>query len=143
MKVNEVPQDKGYLIQGRISDLNYVVDAEGHYTSIKSLGWKPKNEAMKLAWQQVYENASEIRKKILDGVLSPIALYMELNVMDVSILASYMGIPKRKVKRHLKMKAFQRLSQEMINRYAETLNITPEELVNIEIIRNADYENRF
>lgn len=143
MKVNEVPQDKGYLIQGRISDLNYVVDAEGHYTSIKSLGWKPKNEAMKLAWQQVYENASEIRKKILDGVLSPIALYMELNVMDVSILASYMGIPKRKVKRHLKMKAFQRLSKEMINRYAETLNITPEELVNIEIIRNADYENRF
>jgi hypothetical protein len=140
MKINEVPQDKGYLIEGRISDLNYVVDGEGHYTSRKSAGWKPKNEAMKLAWDQVYEHAGEIRRQILDGNLSPIALYMELNVMDVPILAAYMGIPKRKVKKHLKMKEFLKLSSDMINRYAEVLNITPEELVNTERIRNTNYE---
>jgi hypothetical protein len=140
MKINEVPQDKGYLVEGRISDLNYAVDGEGHYTSRQSAGWEPKNEAMKLAWDQVYEHAGEIRRQILDGILSPIALYMELNVMDVPILAAYMGIPKRKVRKHLKMKEFLKLSGEMINRYAEVLNITPEELVNTERIRNTNYE---
>lgn len=141
MKINEVPQDKGYLIEGRISDLNYVVDGDGHYTSAKSRGWKPKNEALKLAWDQVYEHAGEIRRQILEGILSPIALYMELNVMDVSILAAYTGIPRRKVKKHLRMSEFLKLSKEMIDRYAEALNVTAEDLVNIEKIRELKYEN--
>jgi DNA-binding Xre family transcriptional regulator len=140
MKISEVPQDKGYLIEGRISDLTYVVDGEGHYTSTQSIGWKPKNEAMKLAWDQVYEHAEEIKKQILEGKSSPIALYMELNVMDVGILAAYMGISKRKVRRHLKMEEFRKLPENIINRYAEVLNLTPGELVDIERIRNTNYE---
>lgn len=141
MKVSEVPQDKGYLIEGRISDLNYAIDSDGRYTSRQSRGWKPKNEAIKLAWDQVYEHAGELRQQILDGVLSPIALYMELNLMDVSILAGYTGIPKRKVKKHLRMKEFLKLPKEMIDRYAEALNVTSENLVNIEKIREFKYED--
>lgn len=140
MKINEVPQDKGYLIEGKVSDLNYVVDGEGHYTSTKSIGWKPKNEAMKLAWDQVYEQAEKIKIQILEGKLSPIALYMELNVMDVAILAAYMGIPKRKVRKHLKMEEFRKLPESTINQYAGVFNMTPGELVDIERIRNTHYE---
>lgn len=140
MKINEVPQDKGYLVEGRISDLNYAIDGEGHYTSTQSIGWQPKNEAMKLAWDNVYEHAAEIREQILKGILSPIALYMELNVMDVPILAAYMGLPKRKVRKHLKMNKFRKLSQEIINQYAEVLNVKPDDLTNIERIRKTDYE---
>ena len=33
MKLDEVPQDKAYLIEGKIRDLCYVVDKDGHYTS--------------------------------------------------------------------------------------------------------------
>jgi hypothetical protein len=141
MKINEVPQDKGYLIEGRISDLNYVVDGDGHYTSRQSRGWIPKNEALKLAWDQVYEHAGEIRRQILEGILSPIALYMELNVMDVSILAAYTGIPKRKVKKHLRMSEFLKLSKEMLDRYAEALNVNAEDLVDIKKIRDLKYED--
>lgn len=140
MKINEVPQDKGYLVEGRVSDLNYAIDGEGHYTSTQSIGWQPKNEAMKLAWDNVYEHAAEIRELILKGILSPIALYMELNVMDVPILAAYMGLPKRKVRKHLKMNEFRKLSQEIIDQYAEVLNVTPDDLTNIERIRKTDYE---
>ena len=42
MKIDEVPQDKGYLIEGKISDLNYAVDKNGNYTSKQSKGWQPK-----------------------------------------------------------------------------------------------------
>ena len=94
----------------------------------------PKNEAIRLAWEQVYEQAERNTQQVLDGKLSPIAFYMELNIMDVNILASYMGISKWKVRKHLKMKDFKKLKPEMLARYAEALNITPAELVDIERI---------
>ena len=61
--------------------------------------------------------------------------------MDVSILAAYTGIPRRKVKKHLRMSEFLKLSKGMIDRYAEALNVTAEDLVNIEKIRELKYEN--
>jgi hypothetical protein len=135
MKIDEVPQDEAYLIEGKIRDLCYVVDKDGHYTKALSKGWKPKNEAIELAWNQIFEHAEEIRRQIFAGILSPIAFYMELNIMDTSILANYVGIPRRKVRKHLSMKGFRRLTPDQISRYADALNITPEELVNIERIR--------
>jgi len=55
--------------------------------------------------------------------------------MDINILAKYAGITKRKVKKHLTMKGFRNLTPNQISKYADALNITPEELVNIEKIR--------
>jgi hypothetical protein len=141
MKIEEVPQDKGYLIEGRISDLNYVVDKDGHYTSKQSKGWLPKNEAIRLAWEQVYEHTEKTRKQVLAGKLSPIAFYMELNIMDIAILASYTGISKWKVRKHLKIKHFNKLKPELLSKYAEVLNVTPAELVNTDRIREIKIEH--
>jgi hypothetical protein len=135
MKFDEVPQDEAYLEEGKIRDLCYVVDKDGHYTSVLSKGWTPKNEAIKLAWNEIYEHAEETRRSVLDGKLSPIALYMELNIMDLPILANYMDLPKWKVRRHLKMRIFKKLNTEMLSKYAEALNITVMELVDMERIR--------
>ena len=112
MKFDEVPQDEAFLKEGKIRDLCYVVDKDGHYTSVLSKGWTPKNEAIKLAWNQIYEHAEETRRRVLDGKLSPIALYMELNIMDLPILANYMELPKWKVRRHLKMKDLKNLTRK-------------------------------
>lgn len=141
MKIEEVPQDKGYLIEGKISDLNYAVDENGHYASRQSRGWEPKNEAMTMAWDVVYERAEAVRKKVLDGKLSPIAFYMELNVMNVSILAAYAGISGWKVKRHMKMKHFKNLKPGILAKYAEALNISTAELVDTERIRRIDFRH--
>ena len=135
MKFDEVPQDEAFLQEGKIRDLCYVVDKDGHYTSVLSKGWTPKNDAIKLAWNQIYEHAEETRLRVLDGKLSPIALYMELNIMDLAILANYMELPKWKVRRHLKMKGFKKLSAEMLSNYARALNITATDLIDIERIR--------
>ena len=135
MKFDEVPQDEAFLEEGKIRDLCYVVDKDGNYTSVLSKGWTPKNEAMKLAWNQVYDHAAETRLRVLDGKLSPIALYMELNLMDPAILGNYMELPKWRVRRHHKMKGFRKLSSDMLSKYAEALNITVTDLVDIERIR--------
>jgi hypothetical protein len=135
MKFDEVPQDEAFLQEGKIRDVCYVVDKDGHYTRALSKGWTPKNDAIKLAWNQIYEHAEETRLRVLEGKLSPIALYMELNIMDLAILANYMDLPKWRVRRHLKMRGFKKLSKDMLSRYAEALNITAEDLVDTERIK--------
>jgi len=135
MKIDEVPQDKGFLVKGKISDLNYAVDQDGSYTSKRSQGWEPKNEAMGLAWEMVYERAENARSLVLSGKLSPLAFFMELNIMDVSILAGYAGLSKWKVKRHLKIKPFSRLSPSLLLKYAQIFNVTPAELTDMNKIR--------
>ena len=141
MKIDEVPQDKGYLIEGRISDLNYAVDNNGQYTSRQSKGWGPKNEALTLAWELVFERAEIKKQQVLSGVLSPLAFYMELNIMDVNILSGYTGIAKWRIRKHLKMKNFKRLKPELIARYAEALKLSPAELVDIDKIRAIKLEH--
>jgi len=138
MKINEVPQDGAFLIEGRMSDLYYVVDDKGKYTKVLSKGWAPKNDAIRLAWDRIYEKAEEIRQQVLSGILSPIALYMELNVMDVNILASYTRLSRRRVKKHLKMKGFRKLTPALIQTYAGALNLTPDELMDMERIRGIE-----
>ena len=135
MKIDEVPQDGAYMIEGKIRDLCYAVDKDGRYTSTLSMGWKPKNEAIRLAWEQVYEHVEEKRQLVLAGKLSPIAFYMELSIMTPSLLAEYTGFSRCKVKRHLKMKHFVKLKPEVLAKYAESLNITPAELVDLEKLR--------
>ena len=136
MKIDEVPQDQGFMIEGKIRDVCYAVDENGHYTKKLSTGWNPKNEAMVMAWDVVFERVEDVRSKILAGELSPVAFYMELNVMDVAILADYTGISKFKVKKHLKMKKFKELATEVIEKYAGAFNIAVEELKDVERIRN-------
>lgn len=138
MKIDEVPQDEAFMIKGKIRDVCYAVDKDGHYTRTLSMGWKPKNDAIKLAWDEVYQHLEETRKQVLDGLLSPIAFYMALNIMDPRILSSYTGIPRCKVRRHLRMKHFNRLRPAQLEKYAEVLNITPAELVDTQRIRTIE-----
>ncbi len=117
-------------------DLCYVVDETGKYTSVMSLGWEPKNEAIRLAWKKVHEKAAVARDRFLEGRASPLVFWMHLSIMSPRLLAGYMGLPVRKVRRHLTMKGFQRLSPELVSQYARVLNIPPGGLSDAEFIRN-------
>lgn len=131
MKAKEVPQDDADMMRGKFREPVYSVDEKGNYTTVPSVGWDPKNAVMQQAWDNINEKVEETRQKVLDGTLSPIAFYMEKNIMDVGLLANYLGFWKIKVKRHLKAKHFNKLSDEVISRYAEIFEITAEELKDI------------
>ncbi len=136
MKAKEVPQDDANMMRGKWKDPIYTVDENGKYTTSYSLGWEVKNAVMQQAWDNIREKLEEIRKKVLAGELSPIAYYMEKNIMDVSLLAKYMELWKWTVKKHLKPKHFNRLSQETLEKYADIFNITTDELKDLEKIKN-------
>jgi hypothetical protein len=126
MKENEVPQDKG-----KFTDLYYVLDENGQYTTQKSSGWQPKSIALDNAMQQVSERTQMAKDRVLKGISSPIEYYMELHKMDIPILASYVGIWSWRVKRHLKPKVFRKLSDQLLLKYAEVFEISLEELKHI------------
>lgn len=128
MKDKEVPQDDANMLQGKFKEPVYSLDESGNYTTVKSVGWAPKNAVMQQAWDNINEKVEQTRQKVINGELSPLAYFMEKNMMDTKLLAQYMGFWNWTVKKHLKPKNFNKLNDEIISKYAEVLDVTPEEL---------------
>ncbi len=135
MKTKDVPQDNANLMEGKFQEPVYSLDEDGNYTTVRSVGWDPKNAVMLHAWEEVNERIEEVRQKVLDGQLSPLAFYMEKNIMDTSLVGKYMGFWSFKVKRHLKPKRFNKLSRQTLEKYADVFNLSVEEFTNIELLK--------
>lgn len=132
MKESEVPQDDANMLDGKFREPCYALDEDGKYTTVKSVGWEPKNIVMQDAWDAVNEKITETKDKVMLGELSPIAYYMEKQLMDISVLAAYTGFFKWTVKRHLKMKTFKKLSDIKLQKYADVFGI------DINILNNSE-----
>jgi hypothetical protein len=130
MKKDEVPQNNENLLNG-IREIQYAVDESGNYTQVLSYGWKPKNDALKMAVNMVDEIIEEARMDVLNGERSPIWFYMKLKQMDITILKQTTSFSGFKIKRHLHPKRFGTLSDSILQRYADAFNISIEELQNI------------
>lgn len=128
MKKNEVPQDKSNLESANFKELCYAVDENGEYTTELSTGWSPKTIALNNAIEAINERVAASKQRVRDLKASPLEYYMELHKMDYSILASYVGIWKWRVKRHFRPAVFNTLNNKVLQKYADAFNITIEEL---------------
>lgn len=130
MKESEVPQDKSNLETVNMRELCYATDEKGNYTTALSAGWEPKAIALSNAIEDIKERTETARQQVINGEVSPIVYFMELNKMDVSILAGYAGVWQWRVKRHFKPGVFMKLSDKMLKKYADAFSITLQELKN-------------
>ena len=130
MKKNDVPQDEGNLSKSNMKELIYATDEEGNYTTELSTGWEPKTIALSNSIEEINERIAMAKHKMQIGEASPIVYLMEVNKMDVSILASYVGMWKWRVKKHFKPKVFANLHDRVLQRYADSFNISITELKN-------------
>lgn len=128
MKKNEVPQDNADMLEGKFQEPCYAVDEDGKYITVPSVGWEAKNVVMQQAWDHIRKRVKEVKRKVDEGKLSPLAYHMEKQQMDPKLLGSYVGLKKKKVKKHLKPSGFDDLSPEMLASYARALNISVDEL---------------
>ena len=131
MKVDEVPQDLKYFENTVMRDVAYAVDENGKYTSVISDGWSVKNDALELTMEGIYEECEEIRQRVLAGKTSLLEYYAAKNIMDVDLLSDYTGISKRTIRKHFDPKAFAELDQKTLEKYADALRITVEQLTTI------------
>ncbi|MDX6181045.1 hypothetical protein SGQ44_02685 [Flavobacterium sp. Fl-77] len=131
MEKEKVPQDKGNLTQSNLKELVYATDENGNYTTALSTGWEPKTIALSNSIDEINERIADAKQQVENGEVSPICYYMEINKMDLTILASYVGMWKWRVKRHFKPAIFAKLSPTILQKYADTFDISVAELKNI------------
>ena len=131
MEKEKVPQDKSNLTKNNVKELLYATDENGNYTTTLSTGWEPKTIALSNSIDDINERIAEAKMQVETGEASPICYYMELNKMDLTILASYVGLWKWRVKRHFKPEVFAKLNDKILKKYADAFAISVEELKNI------------
>jgi hypothetical protein len=122
MRESDVPQDGG-LNQG-LREITYALDENGRYVGVPSLGWEPKNIANAQAWEVISEDIHTQARLVRDGKRSPLAYHSARHLMTVGLIASYVRLPRWRVKRHLKPSVFNRLSPEILQRYADLFGLT-------------------
>lgn len=129
MKKEDVPQDPSALV-GVTRDVCYVKDKDGKYTTDLSIGWEVKKQALDNAWDDIKERVAEAAAKVKKGEISPVFYFMELKLMDLTLLSSYTGFWKWTIKRHFKPSVFKSLSDKKLGIYAKTFDVSVDELKN-------------
>lgn len=129
MKKEDLPQEPGAL--SRLTrELCYVKNEDGKYETALSQGWDIKKDALDSAWDNVNDRVEEARKAVANGEKSPVYYFMELRLMDLTVLSGYTGFFTFFIKRHLKPSVFKRLSERKLEKYASAFDISVEELKN-------------
>jgi hypothetical protein len=130
MKKDQLPQDRSAL-EKVTRELCYVKDEDGTYTTGLSSGWAVKKDALDNAWDDIRERVNEAAELVRKGEKSPVFYFMELNLMDLSLLSEYTGFWKFTIKRHMKPSVFASLSDDKLKKYAQVFKISVEELKNL------------
>ncbi len=126
MKKDEVPQDRGF--SDGVREIAYAVDENGRYVRVPTRGWEPKTVANDQAWEVIDAEVAEEIRLIRAGKRSPLAYHMARNQMDPGLLADYVGLPRWRVRRHLKPKVFRKLSDDLLKRYADVFDLSVDAL---------------
>lgn len=126
MKANEVPQDITYY-EG-VKRACYALNDEGKYVVVTSTGWDAEEVVNGLAVTELAAALEETRKSVLAGLKSPLCYHMERRQMNPDILGKTAGVAVFRVKRHFRPEIFNKLPHSVLNRYAQALDVTMEEL---------------
>ena len=129
MKAKDVPQEE--WIKGFGTRACYAENENGKYEVVSSKGWEVEKIVNSQAQAVIREKIEAARKEIVDGKASPLKYHMEINQMDVALLASNAGIWKWRVKRHLKPEHFNKLDRSTLQKYADALRISLDDLKNL------------
>jgi hypothetical protein len=117
---------------GQSKELFYYYQDGGVYD--KKVGFHPDTDRVILqqAWDLFHERIEAARKRVLAGEISPIAYYMEKNLLDPLNLSMVAGISIWRVKRHFKPGRFLKLKEKTLKKYATAFNISIEQLKKVE-----------
>jgi hypothetical protein len=129
MKKEDLPQEPGALAR-LTRELCYVKNDDGKYETALSHGWDVKKDALDSAWVEVNERIENARKAVATGEKSPVYYFMELRLMDLTVLSGYTGFLGFFIKRHFKPSVFQGLSDKKLDKYAMAFDISLSELKN-------------
>ena len=131
MLVHDVPQDSDNLHKGTYKTLVYTVDENGNYVQKQTVGWEPENIAHSMAWENINRRIQDVKLKVMDRKLSPLAFFMEREMMNPRRLSGLIGISSWKIKRHMKPWIYNKITDSYKNRYADFFKVSVSDFENL------------
>lgn len=122
----EVPKEANSTLDG-IQKVMYAKNDQGEFDRYR-YGSSVEEFATKIAIEEYELLKQECLVRIKQGIASPIEYFMYENRMDLPTLSSAVSMFQFRVKRHLRMSVFQKMSDGLLTRYADAFNITLQDL---------------
>ena len=127
MEKDAVPQDASSTYGG-LRKLLYAVDDQGEYIGVQSSGWEVESFSTELAVSEINRRRDDAWRRAREGTASPLEYHMHRNRMDFDTLVMVSGIWGWRVRRHFKPRVYAKLSDKLLARYAEALDVSVAEL---------------
>lgn len=127
MDINDVPQDGNRTMGGHRRAM-YARDADGRIVIVPSLGGEVDETVTLQALDLIHEMTNAARARVLAGESSPLEYWMYAQRLDLPQLSQVTGLWQWRIRRHLKPRHFAKLSAEILQRYADVMGITVEQL---------------
>lgn len=82
----------------------------------------------------------DLKEQLDKGEISPVYYYMIMLALGEGDLASRVGISRRKLKKHFKMQAFEKISLKMLKAYADVFDVPVSNMLHFMIVKEKDQE---
>jgi hypothetical protein len=99
---------------------------------VESRGWEVEEVVTRQALAELERHAQQARERVSAGRSSPLEYHMYRARMDVALLAQATGLWRWRVRRHFRPEIFARLPRALLQRYADAIGVTPEELARLD-----------
>jgi hypothetical protein len=127
MDVNDVPQEGNRTMDGHRRAM-YARDADGRIVIVPSRGGEVDETVTLQALDLIREMTEAARARVQAGETSPLEYWMYAQRLDLPQLAQVTGLWQWRIRRHLQPQRFARLSPAILQRYADVMGITVEQL---------------
>jgi hypothetical protein len=125
--VNDVPQE-GNRTMGGHRRVMYARDADGRIVIVPSRGGEVDETVTLQALDLIREMTEAARARVLAGESSPLEYWMYAQRLDLPQLSQVTGFWQWRIRRHLKPRRFAKLPIDILQRYADVMGITVEQL---------------
>jgi len=111
--------------------VTYRPDEQGRVVARQDDGFEESRLVHERAWEVIHRDSARAWEEVRAGRRSPLFFHMVANLMHPDDLAAHARVWRWRVRRHLRPEVFRRLPRRLLERYAEVLGVTVEELQTI------------
>ena len=130
MRIDEVPTQTRDQFDNQRKAV-YAVDSNGHYQIVRSGGDEAEVTVTleAVAWFEQLTQAALLR--VRNGHSSALEYFMYRQRMDIATLSQATGMWQWRIRRHLRPLIFKQLKPALLQRYADAMGISLDELTQV------------
>ncbi len=127
MDVDAVPQEGNRTLGGH-RKVVYAKDTNGSIVIVPSRGGEVDETVTMQAVERMNALTEDAKARALAGKTAPLEYWMCVKRMDLPLLSQATGFWQWRIRRHFRPEKFASLPQKMLQRYADALGLSVEQL---------------